>query len=43
MERLQALLGMNGEEDIRDALIDVYHEYNASLPEDLAKAIENIS
>lgn len=43
MERLRALLGMDGEEDLRGALIDVYREYNAPLPEELAKAIENIS
>ena len=42
MERLRALLGMDGEEDLKGALIDVYHEYNAPLPEELAKAIENI-
>lgn len=48
MERLQALLGMDGfelfEEDlkVKGALIDVYLEYNVPLPEELAKAIENI-
>ena len=43
MERLRALLGMDGEEDLKGALIDVYREYNAPFPEELAKAIENIS
>lgn len=43
MERLRALLGMDGEEDLKGALIDVYREYNSPLPEELAKAIENIS
>lgn len=43
MERLRALLGMDGEEDLKGALIDVYREYNAPLPEELAKAIENIA
>lgn len=42
MERLRALLGMDGEEDLKGALIDVYREYNAPLPEELAKAIETI-
>lgn len=42
MERLRALLGMDGEEDLKGALIDVYREYNAPLPEELAKAIEKI-
>ncbi len=43
MERLRALLGMDGEENLKGALIDVYREYNAPFPEELAKAIENIS
>jgi hypothetical protein len=43
MERLRALLGMNGKKDLKGALIKVYREYNPSLPEELAKAIENIS
>ena len=42
MERLRVLLGMDGKEDIKGTLIDVYREYNAPLPEELAKAIENI-
>jgi hypothetical protein len=36
MERLRALLGVNDtEDDIRNALIEVYKEYNAPLPEEL--------
>lgn len=36
MERLRALVGVNdSDEDIRKALIEVYHEYNAPLPEEL--------
>jgi hypothetical protein len=42
MDRLRALLGMDVEGDLKGALIDVYFEYNAPFPEDLAKSIEKI-
>lgn len=36
MERLRALVGVNdSDEDIRKALIEVYYEYNAPLPQEL--------
>lgn len=36
LERLRALLGVNDvDEDIKEALIEVYKEYNAPLPEEL--------
>jgi hypothetical protein len=42
MDRLRALLGMDTEEDLNGALIEIYRKYHAPFPEELAKSIENI-
>ena len=42
MERLRALLGLDSEKDIKDALIEVYFEYNAPLPKELVESVKNL-
>jgi len=43
MERLRALLDVNDtDEEIRKALIEVYREYNARLPEELMPLSEEL-
>lgn len=43
MERLRALLGVNdNDEDIRKAIIEVYREYNAPLPQELIPLAEEM-
>ena len=43
MERLRALIGHDEEvEDVAKYLIEVYREYNAPLPRELAEAIQDL-
>lgn len=43
LERLRAFLGVEStEEDLKNALIEVYREYNAPLPEEIKQVIQNL-